>query len=247
MARQLLNARHRARSDTALTESRAATGLAQMSGTARLRSGSAWWRAITAAAPTLVAAIAIVLLADTAAQADCTPASANDVTATCTGITINQGAGAPGTSADPNNGYGTAVETGVTVTVDINASVTGLQNGLALGSGAVTNSGSITGTDGLLGRGIYADTNATVTNLAAGSITGGAHGIFALGSADVTNSGSIAGAANAGIGAVGTATVTNNAGGSITGGFYGIGATVADVTNSGNITGGQVGIAGSSA
>ncbi len=63
-----------------------------------------------------------LLLADTAAHADCTPASTNNVTATCTGITTNQGGGAPGSSASVI-GYGTGVETGVTVNVDINASV----------------------------------------------------------------------------------------------------------------------------
>jgi hypothetical protein len=32
------------------------------------------------------------------ARADCTPAAANGVTATCSGTTTNQGSGAPGTS-----------------------------------------------------------------------------------------------------------------------------------------------------
>src|SRR4051812_18185332 len=32
------------------------------------------------------------------ARADCTPASANNVTAVCSGTTLNQGGGAPGTS-----------------------------------------------------------------------------------------------------------------------------------------------------
>jgi hypothetical protein len=53
----------------------------------------------------LAMALAIVLLAGEAARADCTPASANNVTATCTGITTNQGNGAPGTSASID-GYG---------------------------------------------------------------------------------------------------------------------------------------------
>ena len=53
----------------------------------------------------------------------------------------------------------------------------------------MTNSGSITGTAGF---GIHADTNATVTNNAGASITGGLNGIDATtGFANVTNSGSI--------------------------------------------------------
>ena len=57
-----------------------------------------------------------MLLGGEAAWADCTPASADNVTATCTGTTVNQGGGAPGTSAGVN-GYGIGTETGVTVNV----------------------------------------------------------------------------------------------------------------------------------
>ena len=66
------------------------------------------------AARTLAVAFAIVLLAGEAAWADCTPAAADNVTATCTGATTNQGGGGP---APTGNGYGTGVETGVTVNV----------------------------------------------------------------------------------------------------------------------------------
>jgi hypothetical protein len=48
-------------------------------------------RAVVAAARSLAAAFAIVLLAGEAAWAECTPAAANDVTAICTGTTTNQG------------------------------------------------------------------------------------------------------------------------------------------------------------
>src|SRR5687768_12202582 len=143
-----------------------------MSRTPQPRSGSGRRLAVSAVAPTLAAAVAIVMLADTAAHADCTPASANNVTATCTGATISQGGGAPGSSADPSNGYGTGVETGVTVNVGIGASITGVFQGVALGSANVTNSGSITSIDLFFGSGIYAQTNATVTNNAGGSIEG---------------------------------------------------------------------------
>jgi len=65
-------------------------------------------------ARSLALAVAIVLFGGEAAWADCTPASANNVTATCSGITTDQGGGAPGTSAGAD-GYGTGTETGVTV------------------------------------------------------------------------------------------------------------------------------------
>src|SRR5258708_13176936 len=105
-----------------------------MSGTGELSLPSRSHRrdAVFAAARSVVIvlamALAIVLLAGEAAWADCTPASANNVTATCSGTTTNQGGGAPGTSAG-TNGYGTGTETGVSVTVSNNASVTGTSGG----------------------------------------------------------------------------------------------------------------------
>jgi uncharacterized protein with beta-barrel porin domain len=196
-----------------------------------------------------------------AARADCAPAAANNVTATCSGITTNQEGGAPGTSAG-TAGYGTGVETGVTVNVVAGAGnrVTGTLYGISLGDGIVsnnvgasitggavgifassgfanvTNSGSITGTSSY---GIYANTGATVTNNAGASITGGTVGINAHSFANVTNSGSITGTIFYGIIAFTNATVINNAGASITGGRSGIVANsgFANVTNSGSILG----------
>jgi uncharacterized protein with beta-barrel porin domain len=211
----------------------------------------------------LAAGIVLAVIAtDSAARADCTPAAADNVTATCSGTTTNQGNGAPGTSADPSGfGYGTGVETGVTVNVvagsgntitgsgwgislgdamvtnNAGAGVTGGSHGIhaATGFANVTNSGSITGTSGF---GIEANTNATVTNNAGGSITGGFFGIYAGGGfANVTNSSSITGTSVVGIAAQ-NATVTNNASASITGGVYAIFTFgFADVTNLGSITG----------
>jgi uncharacterized protein with beta-barrel porin domain len=88
----------------------------------------------------MAATFAIMLLGGEAAWADCTPAAANNVTATCTGTTTNQGGGAPGTSAG-TTGYGTGSETGVTVTVASGAAntVTGNQVGIFLGDGTVIN------------------------------------------------------------------------------------------------------------
>src|ERR1700688_3486650 len=146
-----------------------------------------------------MAPVAGLLLAGQAAQADCTPASGNNVTATCSGTTINQAGGPPGSSLG-SDGYGTGTETGLNVTVVPAASVTGTNNGITFSTGTVTNFGSISG--GL--DGIRAIT-ATVTNF--GTISGGNFGIFSFGATNVTNSGSITG--NVGIRA-NTATVTNS-------------------------------------
>jgi len=212
-------------------------------------------RAVWLAAGVVLAVVAT----GSVARADCTPASANGVTATCSGTTTNQGGGVPGTSAGAN-GYGTGNETGVTVNVTAGAgnTVTGINAGIYLGDATVTNnagasitggqhgintfdfanvtnSGSITGTNNI---GIFAVTNATVTNNASASITGANNGIIAIGFANVTNSGSITGTSTVGIFADTNATVTNNAGASITGGQHGINTNgFANVTNSGSITG----------
>jgi hypothetical protein len=118
-----------------------------------------------AIARSLALASGIVLFGGEAAWADCTPASANNVTATCTGTTINQGGGAPGTSAGAD-GYGIGNETGVAVNAT-GTSLSGTNNGVSLG-------------------------DAMVTNDAGASIAGGLNGIStATGFANVTNSGSI--------------------------------------------------------
>jgi uncharacterized protein with beta-barrel porin domain len=210
------------------------------------------------------AAFAIVLLTGEAAWADCSPAAANNVVATCTGTTNNQGAGAPGTSAD-TSGYGIGTETGVTVTVDSNATVTGTNQAINIADGTIingagatitggwgmraatgsinlTNSGIVAGTSPSTSYGMYVYTDATVTNNAGASITGGSAGIRAShGSIYLINSGSVIATSNT-FGAVyanTNATVTNNAGASITS----RGTTIrgilgfVDVINSGSITG----------
>lgn len=213
----------------------------------------------------LAGAVALIVATPGAALAACTPASAIKVTAACTGLTTNQGGGAPGTSAR-FDGYGTGIEAGVTVNVAVSSTVTGTFSGIFLDdltltnnagasiaggvngiyanhSANVTNSGSIAGT---AFAGISAGFNATVTNNVGASITGGRYGILANtpGAANVANSGSIVGGLN-GIEAANNVTVTNNAGASITGGQYGI---VADFTggssvfNAGSISGGTAAI-----
>jgi len=159
--------------------------------------------------PLLVAASLAATMSD--ARADCTPAAANNVTATCTGTTNNQGANPPPSSAGVD-GYGTGVETGVTVNVSNGASVTGTNNGINVGSGTVNNG-----------------TGAT--------ISGGNNGIIAeTGNATVVNSGAISGSALA-IDSLGNATVTNNAGATIIGSGGILTNNAADVTNFGAITG----------
>jgi len=174
------------------------------------------------------------------ARADCTPAASNNVTATCSGTTINQGAGAPGTSAGIY-GYGSGTETGVTVNVATGASISAASHGINVDGGLVINSGSITGTGG---NGIFVSHGVTVINNAGASITGfagSANGILVdFGVGNITNSGSITG--QVGIGANANATVTNNAGGSIAGGDSGITVDAnSTVTNNagGSITGGS--------
>jgi hypothetical protein len=55
------------------------------------RRGLDWRRAVLLTVRSLAVAFALALLAGRAAHADCTPAAANGVTATCTGTTTNQG------------------------------------------------------------------------------------------------------------------------------------------------------------
>ena len=159
------------------------------------------------------------------ALAVCTPNAANNVTATCTGTTTNQNA---------PNGYGTGVETGITIDVILGATVTGTNNGLSFNSGTVTNSGTIIGTNQY---GIYGSGNSIVNLTNSGTISG-TIGISVT-TVNVTNSGSISGPI-AGINAFTTSVINQ---GSITSsGNIAIGAAFANVTNSGTISGTVAGI-----
>jgi uncharacterized protein with beta-barrel porin domain len=184
------------------------------------------------------------------AWASCTPAAADNVIATCTGLINNQGNGAPGTSAG-SNGYGTGAENNMTVTVVSGASVGGTVNGIAGFNGlggviSVSNSGFISGgSSGISGYNVTVTTNtgsidtsiagiagisavnsATVSNSNSGTIqgNGGASGIIvSAGNANVTNSGGIFGGAGNTFGIVGTSvTVVNSNSGVISGGNFGI-------------------------
>jgi hypothetical protein len=204
-------------------------------------------------------ALAVTAWCTGEARADCTPASASNITATCSGTTTNQGGGAPGTSA-ATNGYGTGAQTGVTVNVNQGATVTGTLRGIFLGGGTVTNlaGGQITGTGGVYitgatgtvmnagtvagtsGNGTFILNGGSVTNLADGQIssrTGVGVGFGVGGAGTVTNAGTISSGGSNAVGFSNGGTVTNLAGGQITG-RVGISASGGgSVTNAGAITG----------
>jgi autotransporter-associated beta strand protein len=211
----------------------------------------------------LALAFVTLLLADRGALADCTPASANNVTANCTGVTNNQGGGAPGTSA-ATDGYGTGAETGVTVNVGAGGTLSGDINGInvndatvinnaggtiiSAGTGIVaqggainlTNSGIVNGT-GVAG--VQALTDVTALNNAGASIFGDQVAIQAAnGSVDLINAGSVSSNYSA-IVAGTDATVINRAGAGITGAVNGIAANGGvNLTNWGIVSGGSYGI-----
>ena len=167
------------------------------------------------------------------AHAACDPAAANNVVAICTGDTVNQGAGAPGTSTAGADGYGSGTETDVTITVVSGASVTGDLDSISVEAiTTFTNDGTITGVlDGV------ASNQGITTLINRGVITGGDDGVEAFGNiTTLINSGTISGLSTAGGVGVDTGdilgTLTNS--GTIIGGNEGM---VADDINSLNNTG----------
>jgi len=201
------------------------------------------------------------LLASQSARADCTPQAAGqqNLIATCTGTTINQGGGAPGTSAGAN-GYGTAAEN-ATVTVETGATVSGTApnaRGIYLGQGTVINKagGTITGDQSAIATGGTNDLNVqnsgtiqgngfgidglgqtTVTNNAGGTITGTAHGVSGT-TLILENYGTITGTNYIGAAGFLASTITNYAGGTIKGSSYGVQVNQAgNISNYGTITG----------
>ncbi|WP_314950583.1 autotransporter domain-containing protein [Bradyrhizobium cosmicum] len=210
--------------------------------------------------------ISATLLASQSARADCTPQAAGqpNLIATCTGTTINQGGGAPGTSAGAN-GYGTAAET-ATVTVESGATVsgtaanargiylgqgtvinkagatiTGDQSGISTGGSnalAVTNSGTILGND----YGIDGHALTTITNNARGTITGTSYGVSGF-ELVLDNYGAITGTNYGGAAAFLAGTITNYAGGTITGRSYGVTINQTGLVNNyGTISGVGLGV-----
>lgn len=187
------------------------------------------------------AAFAAMPLLSAPAQAACTPAAANNVSAICTGGTMDQ---------DGTNGYGSAGIDNLAVTIAQGASVTGTSYGIRFNTGTVVNSGTITGIND---RGVFGATSTNVTNFGTisgyagvdvgldGAVTnfGTITGTFSDGvsgrNVTLVNSGTITGTGFDGVFATGTSTVTNS--GSITGNLHGIYA-LADISviNSGSIS-----------
>lgn len=169
------------------------------------------------------------MLAAAPAKAACDPAAGDNVTAVCTGATVDQG---PGKGA----GYGGGFD-GLNVTVTAGASVTGVVSGIDMISGSVTNSGVVAGDV----FGVHAYTVTIVNNGIIGSPTANA-GVLAITAADVTNSGVIAGS-SWGINSNGAVVLTNS--GSITADAVAVSGMVSvAVRNSGTIVGGFAAVAG---
>ena len=177
-----------------------------------------------------------LLLTAVSAFAQCTPTA--PATVTCTGTVTNQ---------NSPNGFGTGVETGLTINVQAGATVTGTTSpgdGIAVAGGnTVNNLGAIAGpaNNGIVAIQAVADT-LTVNNNSSTATISGLNGVNGVnGSALVVNQGTITGTSNAGsaitagvslnvtnmgtgiIMSAGTAIDNGGAGGSIT------------VTNAGNI------------
>jgi len=151
------------------------------------------------------AAFAAALLSGADAWAQCTPATpapgpggapVSGTTVTCSGTVTNQ---------NNPNGYGTGLETNNTINVQTGATVTGTNNGLAIGDNNIVNiapTAKITGTiSGITPSSATAGT-LTVNNqgtvmatspvsTSAAILSGGAENV------NVTNSGTITGVANA--------------------------------------------------
>ncbi|MBX9845193.1 MAG: autotransporter domain-containing protein [Xanthobacteraceae bacterium] len=161
------------------------------------------------------------------------PAPVNNTTVVCDTDTLNQNA---------PNGYGTGVETGLTINVLSGVTVTGTDNGIFVDTNnTINNSGTIEGV-GANASGIAASDINLVNN---GTITGTADAVFTFGAgtSSIVNNGRIEGVDN-GVN-VGTATVVNNAGGTISGtGVLSVGVSIGDgtVTNFGAISGSIRGI-----
>jgi hypothetical protein len=155
-------------------------------------------RVVVACRLALALALAVIvspvwLLSSRAALADCLPFTpvGPGTTVVCTGTT---------------NGYGTGVETGLTINVLSGATVTGTAgDGISVGiNNVINNSGAIAGADNGVNIG-----SGTVVNNAGATISGtGVFGVgVSIGDGTVINSGAISGSIR-GISA-GTATITN--------------------------------------
>lgn len=209
---------------------------------ARIRNGRSWIPAAFFA----VSFMAPMVARAPGALADCTPAAADNVVATCTGATVGQGAGAPGTNIDVS-GYGSGTQANVSVTVVQGASVTGIipqsaslgGGGIYLGGSApstITNAGLIQSS---VANSIVLDAGGTVTNQSTGRVISIFNGLtIRSATGSVTNFGAISsGVSYNAVSLENGGAVTNNAGGSINGGSNGvlIQGAAGTVTNAGSI------------
>ena len=132
------------------------------------------------------------------------------------------------------------------VTNSSGGAIYGYFEGAVLGTGTISNAGSIGGTGTSQGLGVVLPSGGVLTNQTGGVVSGGAYGIVALGGGyvnnqagatitsptlgdfavykaqSVTNQGVIAGTKVGGVDLVAGGSVQNAAGGAITGGYYGV-------------------------
>jgi uncharacterized protein with beta-barrel porin domain len=165
--------------------------------------------------------LGLAALAPSQAFAVCAPATGDNVTVTCSGVTLNQGPGL-------NNGYGsTGGQNGLTINVQGAASVTGTSIGINVNNNnTVNNLGTIT-TFGSGGVGDVFGINANGTNLTVNNSG-------TIGRLDIPDNIFDFAGINAGPGLL----VTNNAGGTIQGSFGIQALGNSTVVNSGLIIGG---------
>jgi hypothetical protein len=153
---------------------------------------------------------AAVLAPPSPALAACTPATGSNVTVTCSGATLNQGNGTPGSTT----GYGDGTQSGLTLGVQSGASVTGSFPGplgppfttaigisVANGNAITLQSGAaVTGISANGATGIVATDGNTITLQSNAAVTGTSTGISLGSNNTVDNLGTIT---TAGIGGVG--------------------------------------------
>ncbi len=153
---------------------------------------------------------AAVLLLPSQAMAACTPATGSNITVTCSGATLNQGNGAPGSTT----GYGDGTQSGLTLGVQSGASVTGSFPGpvgppfttavgisVANGNAITLQSGAqVTGSSANGATGILATDGNTITLQSSAAVTGTSTAISLGSNNTVNNLGTIT---TAGIGGVG--------------------------------------------
>ena len=144
---------------------------------------------------------------------------------------------------------GILLSDGGSITNNASASISGYNEGIyvSVGSGKVTNSGSIRG-EGINGSGVYLKGGGSITNNAGGSIYGRQFGVFTESvPSTIVNAGKISASDYDGLVLGHGGSVTNAAGASIvgsSGGIYAKYRASATITNAGSISGTATGSAG---